>query len=743
MALLAWSTRIRGLLCVWRVVMSKEERIVTEKPREYNISAIRDLLLAAFSAETLVRFCQDRSAFRPVIDEFSPGHGLADMVDEIVTFCEKQWLWDDLLREVEQENPRQFAAFQDRIREEEPETAPTPAPPRAEWPWQSPMPTWFWPAVGGVAVVLVVILALVFWPRRKEPPPEVVVVPNVRGQDCDRADVALESSKLVPSGRLWEANSEKAYDLAIRADPPSGTEVQLGSEVTLVCSLGPMTAVPDVREQDWESAQQWMTDCCTPSFETRLAYETASTPEEVDHVISTDPTGGELVVPGSLVTLIIGVEPAEVEVPYVANLTVEEASARLAGSYLSVGEIVSQTSERVRTDRAIGCDPPSGEMVEAGSEVVLVVSRGPEAVLVPDLIDWMWEAAQAELERLGLQAVKRDERYDDDIEAGRVIATDPYARKSVVLGHEIDVVVSLGLDPAGDRDGDGMNNSWEAKFDTDPRIDDADADPDRDGLTNLDEYRNQTNPLSADFPSIRVVLRYGGARLSSVTNTAPSVEIWLRDPSVEHWRLYEQDLPTVYDDSSGELTVYNAPAGDYRALVRIDMDGNGYNSGGDLRSQLEGILSSDQDTVRGDVELLEVLHLTEPVDNASAITRYHQQTFDLYDPRELLFRWEGVSGAANYLIRIWEWQYEKDTFDKILYEVVNERIQGTSYSPDLPSSTAGHYYKFHVFAFDPDNHYLGGLYVEYSCTSGDEVEGYFEPKCEPGTESEGYEFRVR
>ena len=50
-----------------------------------------------------------------------------------------------------------------------------------------------------------------------------------------------------------------------------------------------------------------------------------------------------------------------------------------------------------------------------------------------------------------------------------------------------------------DNDEDGMRDSWETVFDLDPNDpSDAGLDPDDDGLTNLEEYNNNTAPLRAD-----------------------------------------------------------------------------------------------------------------------------------------------------------------------------------------------------------------------------------------------------
>ena len=78
---------------------------------EYNLAAIRQLLLAAFTPQELRRFCQDRAAFQPLVYQFAPGDGLADMVDEVVDYCETRLLWEEFLAGVAQANPRQYARF--------------------------------------------------------------------------------------------------------------------------------------------------------------------------------------------------------------------------------------------------------------------------------------------------------------------------------------------------------------------------------------------------------------------------------------------------------------------------------------------------------------------------------------------------------------------------------------------------------------------------------------------------------
>jgi hypothetical protein len=111
---------------------------MAHEQERYRIAAIRKLLVAAFTAAELRRFCQDRPTFRPIVDEFSRADGLTDMVDEVITYCERKLVFDLLLSEVEQANRPQYERFAPyRIDEELPET-PALAPARDAVPGTDP-----------------------------------------------------------------------------------------------------------------------------------------------------------------------------------------------------------------------------------------------------------------------------------------------------------------------------------------------------------------------------------------------------------------------------------------------------------------------------------------------------------------------------------------------------------------------------------------------------------------------------
>jgi hypothetical protein len=122
---------------------------------EYNRTTIRRLLLAAFSAEELARFCQDRPLFRPVCDTFGPGHGLDDMVDELLKYAAARRLFEPLLAEVEAHNPRQYAHFAADLHQAAEAAGPLPA---AEAPSRVAIPGRAWPIVALLVLNLGLVL---------------------------------------------------------------------------------------------------------------------------------------------------------------------------------------------------------------------------------------------------------------------------------------------------------------------------------------------------------------------------------------------------------------------------------------------------------------------------------------------------------------------------------------------------------------------------------------------------------
>ncbi|MFN2245358.1 MAG: NACHT domain-containing protein [Anaerolineae bacterium] len=84
---------------------------MADNPPGYDAGAIRELLLAAFTADELRRFCQDRAGFRQVLKDVGANPSPNELADQILTHCETHFLYDQLLAEVKQLAPRQYERF--------------------------------------------------------------------------------------------------------------------------------------------------------------------------------------------------------------------------------------------------------------------------------------------------------------------------------------------------------------------------------------------------------------------------------------------------------------------------------------------------------------------------------------------------------------------------------------------------------------------------------------------------------
>lgn len=106
-------------------------------PAHIPSAVIRELLMSAFTAEELVILCHDDPELKPAVYLFGMNAGLADMVQELITFCEKRMLWDNLLTGVKRVRPNVYASFESRLSG----TASMAAAPRAESAPPAAVPT--------------------------------------------------------------------------------------------------------------------------------------------------------------------------------------------------------------------------------------------------------------------------------------------------------------------------------------------------------------------------------------------------------------------------------------------------------------------------------------------------------------------------------------------------------------------------------------------------------------------------
>jgi len=147
-----------------------------------------------------------------------------------------------------------------------------------------------------------------------------------------------------------------------------------------------------------------------------------------------------------LLTLIsMGGCPRRVTVPDVLGITQAGAEAAIVNAGLTVGSVTEEYSDTVAEGLVISQSPAAGTKVARGSAVALVVSKGPEARIVPDVVGLAQAAAEAAIISAGLSVGAVTEAYSATVPAGNVISQSPTAGSSVPAGTAVALVVSKGL----------------------------------------------------------------------------------------------------------------------------------------------------------------------------------------------------------------------------------------------------------------------------------------------------------
>lgn len=160
-------------------------------------------------------------------------------------------------------------------------------------------------------------------------------------------------------------------------------------------------------------------------------------------VISWAPT--ERAREGSVVELVVSVGARQVDIPDVEGMDLAEAAAAIQGQGLVPRD--REVHGALEAGQVLRTDPPAGTTVDAGSEVRIDVSLGPEPVEVPGVVGQPESEAVRLLTDAGLAPVFDTQVHHDEVPAGNVISQDPGPGPGAFRGDEVTLVVSRGPAP--------------------------------------------------------------------------------------------------------------------------------------------------------------------------------------------------------------------------------------------------------------------------------------------------------
>lgn len=137
----------------------------------------------------------------------------------------------------------------------------------------------------------------------------------------------------------------------------------------------------------------------------------------------------------------------EVIVPDVTGDTVPVAQEKLTAAGLKVSIAGYDYSTKVPPNYVMAQTPEAGSSVKQSRTINLTVSKGSEAIAVPDLRGIQLRDAEVQLKNAGLMLGKVDEQYTSEISQGAIAGQYPPATTKVNKGAAVDVTVSKGAAP--------------------------------------------------------------------------------------------------------------------------------------------------------------------------------------------------------------------------------------------------------------------------------------------------------
>ena len=274
--------------------------------------------------------------------------------------------------------------------------------------------------------------------------PANITTPETVGLTEADAITALTNAGLT----LGETSAVPSVDVVagsvVSQEPVAGTLVAATTPVDLVISLGPdPVPVPDIVGLQEAQATAVLFNA---GLEVGVVTQTFSNTVPLGEIISQSLPPGQIVPLDTPLDYTVSLGPP-VSTPNVVGLAQPAAEAALIAAELAVGDITEQNDFNVPAGDVISQDPTAGTNVAVGTPVDLVVSLGPPTVAAPDVVGQSLAAAGTTLDAAGLVTGSVSQQPSQTVPAGDVISQTPIAGTIVIVGTDVDLVVSNGPPP--------------------------------------------------------------------------------------------------------------------------------------------------------------------------------------------------------------------------------------------------------------------------------------------------------
>jgi len=244
-------------------------------------------------------------------------------------------------------------------------------------------------SAGGVLATLIIIIilsAVLFLWLPGMGKSKDIVMPNLTGKTVEQAENLVVAYKLKINVIGEEPSDAAPVGTIFKQNPKENDIVKPNTVVDVTLAEAPLVVetkikVPDLYGLDRSKAEALLN-------EQNLAYEVEGAYDdtiEVGKVMDQIPGAGQSVDKDTKVTVIISKGPKVVlvNVPNLANISVQDAQISLRNVNLELGAKKEETSETVAEGLIMSQSISPNKQVEEGSAVDVVISTGKKVVEVP------------------------------------------------------------------------------------------------------------------------------------------------------------------------------------------------------------------------------------------------------------------------------------------------------------------------------------------------------------------------
>ncbi len=168
---------------------------------------------------------------------------------------------------------------------------------------------------------------------------------------------------------------------------------------------------------------------------------------------------------------------SRVVVPSTVGATQLEAKSVLDPLGLTFVVVEKRFSEEIPEGYVIESNPAAGKRVEQGGNINLVVSKGPERFLIPQLTGLKPQAAKNLISKFPIKIEPFVQEFNTEIPKGYVIGSKPAAGENVKRNSKFIIIVSKGIEQVaiasyvGKSSEQALNELTEAGFDVKQKYD--------------------------------------------------------------------------------------------------------------------------------------------------------------------------------------------------------------------------------------------------------------------------------